>query len=171
MKSRLNAMRRSRSCRISKAARYSRVQRRSKTVPSRSNSAIASFEGPFGAFRNYYEPITQDLQSHLSECTLPDSQPTSSALLMLDGSTVSKDTAVAPPKPQVSRMNCPFCQQPTTNRITIQRTLQLSCGDTCHEICLFELLERPLYSVPPTCPKCCAVLVLDPRAGIDPSKI
>jgi hypothetical protein len=92
MRSRLSTVRQSRNCRVLKSKRYSRVRLSPKMVSSRPSSVTANFEDTFNAFRNYDEPITSDLQDHLLKCTLPDSQPTSSVLLMLDGSRASYKT-------------------------------------------------------------------------------
>jgi hypothetical protein len=170
MRSRLSTMRQSRSSRISKTLRYSRVKFHSKTTLSRLSSGTTNFEDAIRAFRNYDDPITQDLQSYLSKWALPDSQPTSSALLMLDGSTASNQHIMAPSDPPPVRIKiCPCCEQPAY-KLPVEPILQLNCGHVCHERCLFKLLELPLYSVPRSCPSCDTLLALNPRSGIDPSK-
>jgi hypothetical protein len=184
MRSRLNSIQRYRSCRVSKVSRYSQVKFHSQTVSSRHNSAASSFdrdfrglpnqrsrsggsisEQNFNAFRNYYVPITPDLQIHLSQCTLPDSQPTNSALLMLDGSSSSNRILPALPEHGLPRQNCSFCRQPT-NKFR-ELTHQLSCGHVCHDNCLSENFRWPSFSY---CPTCNAVSVLDSKSGIDPSR-
>jgi hypothetical protein len=169
MRSRLNTVQQSRNCRVSKSIRSPRVKLPSKTVSSRPSSGAANFEDTFKAFRNYNEPIAQDLQNHLSKCTIPDSQPTSSAFLMLDGSTVSYRIKTAPAEMPLPRKSCAFCEQ-LTCELPVEPTLQLNCGDVCHERCLFKLLEWPLYSTPKACPRCNAVFALNQRSGIDPGK-
>jgi hypothetical protein len=166
MRSRLSTMRQSRSSRISKTTRYSRIKLHSNTTSSRPSSTTAD---AIRAFRNYDEPITQDLQNYLSQCTLLDSQPTSSVLLMLDGSTASNQPIMDPPESQPPRKNCVYCDQPTYN-LPVEPTLQLLCGHVCHERCPFMFLERNLISAPRTCPRCDALFVLDPTSGIDPGK-
>jgi len=168
MRSRLNTGRQSRNCRVSKSIRYSRVKLSSKTVSSRPSSVAANFEDTFHAFRNYDEPITSDLQDHLLKCNLPDSQPTSSVLLMLDGSTASYKTKTDLAETPL-RKNCAFCGK-TTCDLPVESILHLNCGDECHERCLFELFEWPLYSTPTACPKCNAAFALNHDSGIDPRK-
>ncbi len=139
MRSRLNTVRQSRIYRVSKSIRYSRVRLPSKTVSSSPSSVAANFEDTFNAFRNYDEPIASDLQDYLFMCTLPDSQPTSSVLLMLDGSTASYKTKTDLAETPL-RKNCAFCERLTCD-LPVQSILHLKCGDECHETCLFELFE------------------------------
>ena len=187
MRSRLNSMQRYRSFRVSKTARYSRVRLHFQTVSSRPNSVASNFhdgfrsllnqrfsnggsisELGFNAFRDYHVPITPDLQLHLSQCTLADSQPTNSALLMLDGSRSSNRILLALPEPGLPRQNCSFCHQPTNN--FREFTHQLSCGHMCHDNCLSEVLQLPSSFILQRCPTCNAVLTLDTKSGIDPSR-
>jgi len=184
MKSRLISMRQYHSCRVSKAARYSRVTFHSHTVLSRRNSMASNFGNAFRglpnqrsssggaifeegskAFRNYNVPITPDLQVHLSQCTLPDSQPTNSALLMLDGSTSSNQTLPALPGPELPIQNCSFCGQPTKFR---ESGHQLNCGHVWHAKCLS--IQWPSYSMLEHCPTCKAVSTLHLELSIDPSR-
>lgn len=169
MRSRLNTVRKSRNCRVSKSTRYSRVRLSSKIVSSRPSSSAANFEDSFKAFRNYDEPITKDLQDHLLKCTLPDSQPTSSVLLMLDGSTASYSTKTDLAETPLRKI-CAFCEK-STCEFPDESILHLNCGDECHERCLFELFEWPLYSTPTVCPKCNAAFALNHDSGIDPRKL
>ncbi len=186
MRSRLNGMRRYRSCRVSKDARYSPVKVHLKTVLSRPNSVASNFDGSFRAlqnqgssrggsfseedfdpFRNYHVPITPDLEVHLLQCTLPDSQPTNSALLMLDGSKLLNQSLLAPPEPGLPGQNCSVCCQ-LTNKLEF--THQLSCGHVCHDNCLSKILKWPWSSILKHCPTCNAVLFLHSMSGIDPSR-
>ena len=169
MRSRLNTVRKSRNCRVSKSTRYSRVRLSSKMVSSRPSCVAAISEDAFKAFRNYDEPITKDLQDHLFKCTLPDSQPTSSVLLMLDGSTASYKTKTDLAETPLLK-NCAFCGKSTCD-LPVESILHLNCGDECHERCLFELFEWPLYSTRIACPKCNAAFALKPDSGIDPGKL
>jgi ankyrin repeat protein len=169
MRSRLNTVRQSRNYRVSKSIRYSRVRLSSKIVSSRPSSVAASLEDTFKSFRNYNEPITNDLQDHLLKCTLPDSQPTSSILLMLDGSTASYSTKTDFAETPLCKI-CAFCGK-STCEFPVEPILHLNCGDECHERCLFELFEWPLYSTPTACPRCNAAFALNQDSGIDPRKI
>lgn len=121
MRSRLSTVRQSRNCRVLKSKRYSRVRLSPKMVSSRPSSVAANFEDTFNAFRNYDEPITSDLQDHLLKCTLPDSHPTSSVLLMLDGSTASYKTKTD------------LAETPLAERFIHQHTLHKS--HTSHHSC------------------------------------
>lgn len=168
MISRFNAVRRARSCRISKPVRIARV-RVQANAPSRPNSTCANIRDDFRYFRNYDEPITKDLQLYLSKYNLPDSHVTDPATVMLDGSSTSKEDNMLHLESSPLQRNCLLCGQIVAYDPPVAMTLQLACGDICHERCLFEVLECP-HSIPKTCPSCHATFGLHPRSGIDPSK-
>jgi hypothetical protein len=97
---------------------------------------------------------------------LHNSQAVISSQLMLDGSTVIPQRQGRAKR--VSQRECVFCEEPQNHTFHGKRILELSCGDVCHEACLYESL---MDSVPKFCPLCNESLRLNKKSGLQTSDL
>lgn len=101
MELRLSRLHKCKDGRVSKF--HGRIQpRQTRTAFDRVSVMADTFEGPATAFRNYMDHPSTSLTNYLSSIISPDSLPTISTRLMLDGSTLPHQRpSINPDQPEI----------------------------------------------------------------------